>query len=222
MNQFPKEKFPIIIPLLIYHGKNEWITGNRLTDIMNGPKKELSPYIPDFQFILYDLSNYSDEEIKGIVTLKISLLLFKYIFHPHLQEELKKIFSLFRELLDKETGLEFLETVIRYLFSTTSAVTEKELQAIIEETLSKEIGGTVMTIAEKLIEKGREEGILLEKYETIEFGLLLRFGEAGLSLMPSIRNITNKTQLDALKDAIKKATDIWDIRKVLKEIIQEK
>lgn len=78
---------PIVIPLLICHGKREWpeIT-RKLTALMIGPVKDLAAYIPD------------------------------------LKHKLPKILSLMKTLLAKETGLQYLETIFRYL----SSVLEKE------------------------------------------------------------------------------------------------
>ena len=47
------------------------------------------------------------------------MLLFKHIFNPDLREKLPGIFSLMNDLLEQDTGLKHLETLLRYLFSTT-------------------------------------------------------------------------------------------------------
>ena len=35
--------------------------------------------MPDFRYVLWDASRYSDEEIKGKATLRVALLLMKYM-----------------------------------------------------------------------------------------------------------------------------------------------
>jgi hypothetical protein len=79
--------------------------------------KELDEFLPDFKFILYDLNSWSDNEIKGSVFTKAVLLLFKHIFSPDLQDKLPDVFSLFKDLSESQTGLQYLESLIRYLRS---------------------------------------------------------------------------------------------------------
>ncbi len=63
--------------------------------------EELSEYIPDFKFNLYDLTRFSDDEIKGTVMARVMLLLFKHVFEPDLPDKLPGILSLMRELMDR-------------------------------------------------------------------------------------------------------------------------
>ncbi|MCI5131961.1 MAG: hypothetical protein D3904_10645, partial [Candidatus Electrothrix sp. EH2] len=46
--------------------------------------KELAPFIPDFNWQVHDLSVLSDEEIRGGVFDRITLLLLRHIFDPDL------------------------------------------------------------------------------------------------------------------------------------------
>ncbi len=84
-----REALPIVIPLLICHGKRSWPKDTiRLSSLLSGPVKELTSYIPDFGFDLYDLTCLTDDEIKGTVMDRVVLLLFKHVFDPDLQAKL--------------------------------------------------------------------------------------------------------------------------------------
>ncbi|MFH0925573.1 MAG: Rpn family recombination-promoting nuclease/putative transposase [bacterium] len=149
-----------IIPLVLYHGTRKWNVGGRFSDIISlGDRKELRLYLPDFSYILYDLSVYKDEEIKGNIINRICLHLFKHIFDNDFLLHLERIFPLLKNLLEGDkTALEYLETVLRYIMSTREDASREVLKKIMEKTISRETGGVVMTVAEQLIEEGREEG----------------------------------------------------------------
>lgn len=48
---------------------------------------------------------------------RVMLLLFKYIYKSELRHRLPEIFSMLGTLMEKETGMQYLETVLRYLVS---------------------------------------------------------------------------------------------------------
>lgn len=133
--------------------------GGKLSDIIYlGDREELRLYLPDFAYILYDFSSYSDEEIKGQILTRICLDLFKHIFDPDLADHLRKATPLLRELLlEGRTGLEAIELIATYI-ANASDISLEELANILE-TVSKETGGMVMSLASTLEEKGIQKGI---------------------------------------------------------------
>ena len=85
--------FPVIIPLVLYHGETRWRVGLNFRDLFDFPE-EVASFIPDFQYLLWDASGYSDEEIKGSIVLRVALLILKYIFREDLREHLPRILRL--------------------------------------------------------------------------------------------------------------------------------
>jgi hypothetical protein len=105
---------PVVIPLVLCHGKRPWpLNRIRFSSVLSGPVDRLSAYIPDFSFVLYDMARFSDDQIKGSIMARVVMMMYKYILDPRLAEKLPGIFSLMRELMEKETGLQHLETVLR-------------------------------------------------------------------------------------------------------------
>src|SRR6056297_2367917 len=211
-------KLPIVIPLLICHARQAWPENTvRLTSLLSGPKDDLAGYIPDFGFELYDLHRFSDDQIKGTIMNRVMLLLFKYIFKPELQHKLPEIFSLLRSLMEKETGLQYLETVIRYLASVLDEdeLSLQQIKEMAERAISKETGEYIMTLAEKLRKEGEEKGKLEGKLEglreTIELGITLKFPEEIDTVMPRVNKIDDLDTLVKIKETIKTAKDISQI-----------
>jgi predicted transposase/invertase (TIGR01784 family) len=161
-------RLPIIIPLVMYHSPHKWKTGDKFSSILSGPTDLMSEYIPDFKYILYDISRYSDDEIKGTVTARVVMLLFKHIFDQDFPEKLEKIFPLLKDLIEKETGLQYLESLLKYIFSNDVDLSTERIKTIVANTLSKSKGDFVMTLAEKLRQEGRQEGSYDTYYTLIQ------------------------------------------------------
>jgi predicted transposase/invertase (TIGR01784 family) len=163
---------PPILPLVLYHGKSRWEVSTRFRDLVASPP-ELLRYIPDFEHHLCDLTAYSDEEIRGAVTLRAALLLMKHIFDPDLLDRLPAVLGLLRELARGRTGLETIETFLRYLVSASDAIDAEGLHHALEASLPG-TGETLMpTLAEKWYEDGRQEG-RQEGHTEGEAALLIR------------------------------------------------
>jgi predicted transposase YdaD len=147
------------------------------------------------------------------------MLLFKYVFQPDYRERLPGIFALMRTLVEKETGMQYIETVIRYVLSTVENMGAEDLKTVVEQTLSPEKGELVMTLAERLRNEGKQQGI----QQGIQQGLLegiaalmeVKFGESGMKLLPEIAKIEDAGRLRQIKEAIKVSLEIQEIEKML-------
>jgi predicted transposase/invertase (TIGR01784 family) len=220
-------RLPIVIPLLVCHGRKEWPKDTvRLTSLLSGPVEELARYIPDFAFELYDLHRYSDDQIKGTIMSRVILLLFKYILTPELHHKLPEIFSLLRTLRGKETGLQYLEVVVRYLASALDEdeLSLKQIKEIAEQAISKETGEYIMTLAEKLRNegelrgeiKGEIKGEIRGLREAIELGITLKFPGDIDTVMAEVNKVEDLDTLREIKETIKTAKDISEIMALLK------
>ena len=89
--------------------------------------------------------------------MQIGLLSLKYARNEHLSEKLDEIFNLFDQLTDSQEVREYLETLVRYLWST-SPISRKQLKTALVETFREEGDSIMSTIAETFIEQGREKG----------------------------------------------------------------
>ena len=224
--------YEAIVPVVIYHGKRSWPASLRFHDIVSGLNPAVSAYIPDFRYHLVDLSAYSDEELKGGVLLQVSLRILKHIFDEDLLQHLPEIFSLLRALAQQETGLDFLETVIRYVMGAGPRIQPEDLEHVVIETIP-EGGDIVKTAADILMERGHEigwkEGHQEGLHEGLErgleqglkdgiaLGLELRFGDAGLRLLPEINRIDDIGLLQAIRERLRTAETIDDVRNIYLE-----
>ncbi len=155
--RLPKLSLPPIMPLVVYHGQEQWRVSTEFSGLFELPT-ELQEYLPSYKYWLYDLSGYDDADLKGAVMLQAGLLALKYIYRPELAQKLPEILDLIVKIADKQTGLTALEALLRYLLSGAENLDKGTLQETVKEVLAE--GGIIMgTIAEKLIEEGRAKGL---------------------------------------------------------------
>jgi len=175
MNKEKASKLPMIIPLVIYHGETRWSVAKSLGDIIEGMEKipkTIRRHIPDYEYILYDLSPYGDEEIKGSAKLRIFLEILKAIFKEDFDEfieTLKRAFITLEEIDKQEKGIDYFETFVRYIMNARKDLNITDVYDVVKN-ISLERSEEIMTIAEQLIkegmEKGMEKGILEGKRKT--------------------------------------------------------
>jgi len=128
-------------------------------------------------------------------------------------------------LSEKETGLQYFESLIKYVFSNVEDITVERIKSIVTDTLSEDKGGMIMTLAEKLrneglqkgleqgIEQGMEQGLL----EGIEFAVSIKFGDTGdyKTVIAKIKSIKDINRLKALKGKIKSAKTVPELIRII-------
>ncbi len=211
-------KLAPIVPVVVYHGQAEWRIALNFAGLFD-VAEAVAAFQLDYRYWLCDLRQYSDEEIRGGAILRVGMLLLKYIFQEEMGERLGEILSLLRELMDRRSGLEYLETVLRYLSQGTDKMTAEDLRKVVEETFPE--GGEVMhTIAREWKEQGLQEGLQQGMrhgfLRAIELGLGLKFGSEGLRLYPAILKIEDVDVLDAISEGIKMASRLEEVERIYK------
>ncbi len=217
LKQSKTRKVSIIIPLVLYHGKDKWKIDKTLSSIFKGPIELLKDHIPEFKYILYDLSEYTDDQIKGTIMARVTMLLLKHIFDQNFSNKLPDIFLLLKDLSEKETGLQYFESLIKYVFSNVDNITTEQFQSIISKTLSEDKGGIIMTLAEKLRNEGLERGLEQGLLEGIEFAVSIKFGGTDdcRSVIAKIKTTNDINRLKALKGKIKSAKTVPELIRII-------
>jgi predicted transposase/invertase (TIGR01784 family) len=217
------ERLPIIIPLMLYHGRSGRAqSSTRFSSLLNGPTDALGAYIPDFSYVLYDLTQFSDEQIKGTVMARVAMLLFKHIFDPQVRDKLPTVLSLLVDLSEKQTVPQYFETVFRYIINNIEDVSAEDLAMIAKESLSEKQGEFIMTLAEKLrkegYEKGIQQGIQQGLIEGIEVAVSLKFAADAFKIIPLICQIQDTNRLKAVKSAVVTAKTADELTRIIKSL----
>ena len=211
-----------ILPLLLYHGKTGWQLKPAFQENFAPLPDVLKPFVLNFQLIVCDLTALRDEDITGEVLAKVAMLTLKHIFNPNLAERLPSILSLLKQLAEKETVLESLEVILRYVSNASQHVKKEDLKQSVEKILP-EIGEKAMaTLAQEWIAEGKAQGIqqgmqqgMQQGIQQGEISILLRlmrtkFGALSNEIETRI-NQANSEQLLSWSDNVLSAQTIDEI-----------
>ena len=223
------EKLTPVIPLVFYHGRERWTVASEFEALYEGPAV-LRQYWPAFRYELVDLSLHSQTEIKGELLLRVILGVMRNIHSGELDTRLPEIVALLSDLADRETALECLAAVLRYVAGASDKVTTADLERAVAAALPVAGGEVMPTLAEQWIEEGRQEGRQEGREEGLEQGLLkgtrrgllagmgpaleLKFGSDGVALLSELHEIEDVDVLRKVADAIRTARTVEDLRRL--------
>ncbi|MEZ4885191.1 MAG: Rpn family recombination-promoting nuclease/putative transposase [Chitinophagales bacterium] len=166
-----KKSLTVTIPIILYHGQRKWHY-KPFNEYFKLPNNELTKYIPNFDYHLSDLRDYSDEALLQLKAgfLINTLLIFKYIWNvEYLQANSAKIFVYSEDYIESERGKNFLKALFVYIGNATKL--KPKTVSELYKNLPKKISDLAMTTFEAIKEEGKKEGkkegILLEKRNTI-------------------------------------------------------
>ncbi len=180
----PPSLLPLIIPILVHHGPSGWtapLAFHCLFDETVVAEPELQKLIPDFTPLLDDLSHKSDEELRaralGAFPLLALLLLrdARSITPEKLLSSLLHWADLFRSLVEAPDGQRALSLLFSYLARVAPELSLGQALGIVRKAIP-ETEDVVATLAESLLEQGRNEG-LTKGIARGQRGLLLRLLE---------------------------------------------
>jgi len=126
-----------------------------------------------------------------------------------------------RELDNKETGIEYFETFMRYILNTGQKLTKEDIEDIINsvEKTYPEGNEVVMTLAERFREEGKIQGIQEGETKALvktairlltkKFGLLTEDTKSKIEKLDAVT-------LEIIIDEILEYKSLEDLRKYLK------
>ncbi|GAB2516187.1 Rpn family recombination-promoting nuclease/putative transposase [Spirosoma aerophilum] len=155
-----KQKQPLtpILPVIVYHGNRRW-KRRTVPDYFSPIDQTLLAYLPTFEYLLIDLSTLSDERLPTLRSdyARLTAILLQ---NSRRKRQLTRLLDTFadvvRRLIETPAGERFVGTGFLYL-SYTADLTKVELFGIFNRISSKTESST-MTVAEELIQEGREQG----------------------------------------------------------------
>jgi len=195
----------------------------RINAVFDSLNESIKPYIPEFNYVLVDLTQISDDEIeqkaKDTPFLMASLMIMKLVA-SHDIEGIMKI-TVIIKLSEEERII-----LILYLFYTLD-VDQDTMQRIVKELGGEEI---MPSLAERLIKQGEERGEKRGEKRGEERGerkgtikgkqeLLIKQLRRKFNLTHDeekmIRSVTDESKLDAAAEAVLDAKSKDDVFKVL-------
>ncbi len=185
-----KKVLSLIIPIVIHHGETKWEYKSIKSHFENLPPV-LHKFIPDFDYLLFSLSDIEDDRLASInnAMLSFSAMLLKHS-HDKNDDFLKLTPFWLKKLkeLDAQAQLDLIRSVFVYIQNAVD-LTNKEIPPIFTK-VSNNVNNIAMTIADHIRAEERENNI----FQHIK-GLLEK-------------NVDDQLIADAFKLPIQKVRDI--------------
>jgi len=165
------EPLRLIIPLVFYHGEEDWRVPLRFVDQFE-VDEELKYFLLDYRYILFDTGEWDfrakdNEDLRENVFLLTSLVLMKCAY----KQDLEAIGRIFRFWQESGIGKD-IERILFYLtyITETGDIPAERLKEMLEA--SKIPGGDIMpTLAQRWINEGVKKGIEQGVKKGIEQGV---------------------------------------------------
>jgi Putative transposase, YhgA-like/Domain of unknown function (DUF4351) len=160
------KKLPVIVPLVLHHSERGWTSTTKFSDLVDANEeifRLVKRFVPDFAFLLDDVSKLRDEELRGRAKLT-ALARFALMCLARTRPkrsfigELRRWKDMAEEVLSAPTGLAATEAVFRYILET-SETTRDELDDFARQ-LGPKAEEALMTTAQILQAeaRGKAEG----------------------------------------------------------------
>jgi len=194
---------PLIIPVVLYNGSTKWNVSQKFGNLF-GNVSDLSLFLPDFQYILCDLSQQSDNHIIENPILSTGLRLLQYINDRNLTDILPRILSpLKNNIEDDHISRHFLSHIIEYICAATT-IDENKVQSIMEEIFVQTGQDICLSVNEKFF----HNGVIHQARDAIIDALTVRFEDIPPAILETLCNIE---EIDILKILHKQAVTSVDI-----------
>ncbi|WP_437966859.1 Rpn family recombination-promoting nuclease/putative transposase [Sorangium sp. So ce260] len=163
---------PAILPVVLHHSKTGWTAAVSFQGLLDVPPETLAlmaEHVPQFRFVLDDISEETDEALRARAMTALGRLVLWCFRQARDPEELVERLSEWREVVEEVRrapgGAAALARVWQYIFSIVDPPQpEKVLQRLLMAA-GPEAKEEIVTIADYLREEGRREGRLAGERE---------------------------------------------------------
>jgi hypothetical protein len=156
---------PMIIPIVLYHGQAPWSEPLQFGDVLAVPaavRSVVEPYLVQFAYLVDDLSEISDEELRAramTAVAKLVAVCFKHArTNPDFLSLLSRWMDVVRDVVQAPSGLTALAQVLCYVLQVSEHVEREALQALLAREIGPETEEAIVTAGQLLIEEGRQQG----------------------------------------------------------------
>jgi len=156
LKQTNGKKLPLVIPLVFYHGQQPYTANCDIRDLIQAPPALIDNVL--FQpFTLIDTHDLPDETLREQHWAGIMAFVMKHIFARDALGFLQQILDHLRQFEQEEAG-DYVILLLNYLLTAGDTEQIEKVVTIIQQRLSQTTGAKIMTIAERLTERGIQQG----------------------------------------------------------------
>lgn len=195
------EELPIILPLVVYHDKGKWTIKKTLGDMITNYDKlpeNLKKYIPNFEYLVFDLSEYDKEETKLMTETMIVVKALSSARHATREEAMEIIIEAIKFIKQsnkKDEITYYVSACIRYILGVRDDITPEDMEREISK-ISIEGGELIMSVAEKM----RQEEVRRERRRMAKNLLMMNDPVAKIAMVTGLK----EKEIEELKKEMKK------------------
>jgi hypothetical protein len=193
---------PLIIPVVIYNGSTPWNVATQFSKLF-GSNSELSLFLPDFQYIMCDLSHISEFDFSDSKILETGMHLLKSIHDNDFEDQLPHLLNPLKQFIDDNYIKRFLAYVVEYICGS-SRMSENDIEIAMDEIFSKAGKDVYKHVHEQLF----FQGVIHQAREGILDVLTVRFETIPSKILETLEAID---EIDIMKILHKQAVTSSDI-----------
>jgi len=207
------KKLPAILPVVLHHSETGWTAATSFEGLFELDAEtlaEVGPYLPRFRFLLDDISDESDEALQARAMSALGRLVLWCLRNARTPEQLVAgiggWLDLIRQVRQAPNGVAALSMIWRYIFAVNKRYKREDLVAMLTEAVGKEENEELLSVADQLIEQGRQEGqrkMLLKQLAT-------RFGALPATAVAQV-NAAGPAQLERWFDRVLTAETLVEV-----------
>jgi predicted transposase YdaD len=215
------QSLPVVVPVVMYHGpEGAWTAPRRVEDLFPLPAEEAQAQlwrtlVPRFEYLLDDLTSEREEALRARVgppSVRLALLMLRYGKTEELAWRLESWKALFAEVYADPIGIEELRAVARYLMEVGDEAAHEALEQVLNSVAGEQRAEELMmTVGQKLIEQGRQQGLATGRAEDVLRILNARGIAVDEEARKLILSCTDLTTLDQWFDRALTATRFSDL-----------
>ena len=158
-NKKDHKKRQFTLPIVLYHGDKPWVR-KRISEHFGQIGQHFNDFLPKFDYVLVDLSTFSEERIHQMhldtIILNMVMVLKFGRDKNFVINHIDRIFFRANEYYDKRTGENFFNVSFVYLLSLVE--TSSDNLTTIFSQLPKPIKSKAMTLYDSILKKGEQKG----------------------------------------------------------------
>lgn len=173
LKQTTSKRLPLVVSIVFYHGRKPYSCTRDIRDLIAAPRDLIEQALwPPFQlFHLIDTHDLSNEILCEQQWAGIMIFFMKHIFKQDFLPYLQTIMPQLRILEQIPEATEYVVSLLQYVLSAAAMTNIEKFIEMVKTELSAPIGVRMMTIAEQLIEQGKQSGIQQGILQGIEQGM---------------------------------------------------
>jgi predicted transposase/invertase (TIGR01784 family) len=220
--EHPRSKrLPAIVPVVLHHSENGWTAATsfeELLDLDEAARAAVGEYVPRLRFLLDDISAEEDEALRARAMSAFARMVLWCLRHARepetLVQRLGRWLDLVREVRRTPNGPAALRTLWRYILAANERGEPDEVLRRLLAAVGDEGKEEIVSVADKLVERGRQEGLqegLQEGHRKVLLKQLrTRFGALPEAVVAQV-NAAEAAELDRWSDRVLTAPTLADV-----------